>query len=261
MKNSKNIIESFQNQKIKYIFRLNTDNRFRKKEKIFVVEGQQENERALRFSFEATEFFICEEIFNKDLPEGKINLVSPAIYEKIAYRGSSEGIIGLYKEKNNTLNEFSVRKDTSIIILEGIEKPGNLGAILRSCEAFGIDALIITESKVDFYNPNVIRSSVGCFFGMNIFSSNNEEVFNFLTQNNINIFTTLMNRDSKSIHCKNFTQKSALIFGTEHSGLSSFWEAKGENILVPMCGTIDSLNLSNAVAISCYEILRQKISL
>lgn len=254
------MIESFQNPKIKNLIRLTTDNRFRKKQKVFIIEGQQENERALKFNFKVIEFFICEEIFNSYLPNEKINLVSKEIYEKIAYRGTSEGIIGIYEEKENSLQDYQPSENASIIILEGIEKPGNLGAILRSCEAFGIEALIITDPKVDFYNPNVIRSSVGCIFGMNIFSSQNKELLSFLKENQFQIFTTLMSQDAQSIHEKNYTKKSAILFGTEHSGLSNFWKGKGDNVLVPMVGTIDSLNLSNAVAITCYEILRQKIS-
>ena len=254
------MIESFQNPKIKNLIRLTTDNRFRKKQKVFIVEGQQENERALKFNFKAIEFFICEEIFNSYLPNEKINLVSKEIYEKIAYRGTSEGIIGIYEEKENSLQDYQPSENASIIILEGIEKPGNLGAILRSCEAFGIEALIITDPKVDFYNPNVIRSSIGCIFGMNIFSSQNEELLSFLKENQFQIFTTLMSQDAQSIHEKDYTKKSAILFGTEHSGLSNFWKGKGDNVLVPMVGTIDSLNLSNAVAVTCYEILRQKIS-
>ena len=254
------MIESFQNPKIKNLIRLTTDNRFRKKQKVFIIEGQQENERALKFNFKAIEFFICEEIFNSYLPNEKINLVSKEIYEKIAYRGTSEGIIGIYEEKENSLQDYQPSENASIIILEGIEKPGNLGAILRSCEAFGIEALIITDPKVDFYNPNVIRSSVGCIFGMNIFSSQNKELLSFLKENQFQIFTTLMSQDAQSIHEKDYTKKSAILFGTEHSGLSNFWKGKGDNVLVPMVGTIDSLNLSNAVAITCYEILRQKIS-
>ena len=254
------MIESFQNPKIKNLIRLTTDNRFRKKQKVFIIEGQQENERALKFNFKAIEFFICEEIFNSYLPNEKINLVSKEIYEKIAYRGTSEGIIGIYEEKENSLQDYQPSENASIIILEGIEKPGNLGAILRSCEAFGIEALIITDPKVDFYNPNVIRNSVGCIFGMNIFSYQNEELLSFLKENQFQIFTTLMSQDAQSIHEKDYTKKSAILFGTEHSGLSNFWKNKGYNVLVPMVGTIDSLNLSNAVEINCYEILRQKIS-
>lgn len=254
------MIESIQNPKIKYLTRLTTDNRFRKREKVFVVEGKQENDRALKFDFKAVEFFVCEALFNDKLPQGKVHLVSSEVYEKIAYRGSTEGIIGIYQERKTTLQTFKPKENSAIVILEGIEKPGNLGAILRSCEAFGIDALVITDPKTDFYNPNVIRSSVGCLFGMNVFSAKNEEVLEFLKTHQFQVFTTLMSEDAQHIHQKDFTQKSVILFGTEHSGLSDYWKNKGENVLVPMCGTIDSLNLSNAVAISCYEILRQKIS-
>ena len=252
-------IESLQNEKIKNLNRLITDNRFRKKSGIFVVEGKQENERALQFGFENIEFYICENIFGINHPEGKIHFVSSQVYEKLAYRGSSEGIIGIYKTKEFNLNEFSPEENASVIVVESVEKPGNLGAILRSCEAFGIDALIVTDTKVDFYNPNVLRSSVGCFFGMNVFSASNEETLAFLQKNNFKIYTTFMDESAEDLYQKNFTEKSALFFGTEHSGLSDFWLNKGENILIPMAGTIDSLNLSNAVAIACYEILRQKL--
>ena len=254
------IIESLQNEKIKNLNRLITDNRFRKKSGIFVVEGKQENERALQFGFENIEFYICENIFGINHPEGKIHFVSSQVYEKLAYRGSSEGIIGIYKTKEFNLNEFSPKENASIIVVESVEKPGNLGAILRSCEAFGINALIVTDTKVDFYNPNVLRSSVGCFFGMNVFSATNEETLAFLQKNNFKIYTTFMDESAEDLYKKNFTEKSALFFGTEHSGLSDFWLNKGENILIPMSGTIDSLNLSNAVAIACYEILRQKLN-
>ena len=254
------IIESLQNEKIKNLNKLITDNRFRKKSGVFVVEGKQENERALQFGFENVEFYICENIFGINHPEGKIHFVSSQVYEKLAYRGSSEGIVGIYKTKEFNLNEFSPEENASVIVVESVEKPGNLGAILRSCEAFGIDALIVTDTKVDFYNPNVLRSSVGCFFGMNVFSASNEETLAFLQKNNFKIYTTFMDESAEDLYQKNFTEKSALFFGTEHSGLSDFWLNKGENILIPMAGTIDSLNLSNAVAIACYEILRQKLN-
>lgn len=254
------IIESTQNEKIKNLTKLSTDNRFRKKSGTFIVEGQQENDRALQFNFEALEYFICEKYFELEKPkQGKTHLVSEKIYEKIAYRGTSEGIIGVYKTVENNLSDFKPKENSTIIIVEGVEKPGNLGAILRSCEAFGIDGLIVSDAKTDFFNPNVIRSSVGCLFGMNILQANNEETLEFLTKNKFNIYTTIMSEDAKNIQYRDFTTKSALLFGTEHSGLSDFWKEKGENTLIPMSGSIDSLNLSNAVAIACYESLRQKI--
>lgn len=252
------MIESFQNDKIKNITKLLTDNRFRKKSGVFVVEGQQENERAQKFDFEAVEFFICETIFKGQAPEGKIHFVNDKVYEKIAYRGSSEGIIGVYKAKENHLNTFKPKENSTVIIVEGVEKPGNLGAILRSCEAFGVDALIVADGKTDFYNPNVIRSSVGCLFGMEVFQAENEETLEFLRKNSFNIYTTIIDETAEDLYKRDFKQKSAVLFGTEHSGLSDFWIGKGKNTLIPMSGSIDSLNLSNAVAITCYETLKQK---
>lgn len=252
------LIESTQNEKVKNLARLITDNRFRKKSGLFVVEGKQENERAIKFGYLSQEFFICESIFNEDFPKGKITLVSEKVYEKLAYRGSSEGVIGIYETKGKNINNYSPSENATAIIIESVEKPGNLGAILRSCEAFGIEMLIITDTKVDIYNPNVIRSSVGCLFGMNVFQSDNETAYNFLQKNKFQIFTTNMHQNAKDISQIDFTKKSALLFGTEHSGLSEFWDEKGENVLIPMAGSIDSLNLSNAVAISCYEIIRQR---
>lgn len=253
------IIESFQNDKIKNLVRLNTDNRFRKNANVFVVEGKQENERAQNYCYEPVEFFICESVFNSELPSGKINLVSEKVYEKIAYRGSSEGIIGVYKAVHQKLGDFIPNENSAVMIIEGVEKPGNLGAILRSCEAFGIEALIITDAKTDFYNPNVIRSSVGCLFGMNIFTANNQETLQYLRKHKYDIFSTYMDESAENIDHKNLTGKTAVVFGTEHSGITDFWHHQSENILIPMAGTIDSLNLSNAVAITCYEILRQRI--
>lgn len=252
------MIESLQNERIKNLIRLNTDNRFRKKSGVFVVEGKQENERALMFGFEPEEFFICESIFQGEPPEARTTVVSDKVYEKIAYRGDTEGIVGIYRSKENRLEDFKPKDNASVIIVEGAEKPGNIGAILRSCEAFRIDALIITDSKVDFYNPNVIRSSVGCLFGMNIFTATNEETRSFLQNNQFEVYTTYMSETAKPVFEADLKKRSAIIFGTEHSGISDFWLQDTQNILIPMAGTIDSLNLSNAVAISCYEILRQK---
>ncbi|MCJ8152484.1 RNA methyltransferase [Chryseobacterium sp. SSA4.19] len=252
------LIESFQNEKIKYLTRLLTDNRFRKKSEVFAVEGQQENERAQQFGFIPVEFFICEKVYRKEFPKGKVHEVSEKIYEKIAYRGSSEGIIGIYKTKESDLSLFNPKDNATVIIVEGVEKPGNLGAILRSCEAFGIDALIVSDGKTDFYNPNVIRSSVGCLFGMEVFQADNQQTFDYLQKNNFNIYTTIMDETAEDLFKRDLKQKSAVLFGTEHSGLSDFWIGKGKNTLIPMTGSIDSLNLSNAVAITCYEALRQK---
>lgn len=253
------MIESPQNEKIKYLTRLIENNQFRKKAKVFPLEGVQENERALKFGFEATAFYICQDLYFKTIPHhAPIHYISKNLYEKLAYRGSTEGIIGIYKVRKQNLTDFVPKEDCRIIIIEGIEKPGNLGAILRSCEAFGIDALILTNARIDIYNPNVMRSSVGCFFGMNIFESINEECWDFLQSNSFHLYTTFMNTSSESIKKVKFCSKSAIIFGTEHSGITNFWKNKGKNITIKTIGSIDSLNLSNSVAISCYELSAKK---
>lgn len=252
------MIESVQNEKIKHIIRLLTDNRFRKKAGVFVVEGRQENDRAQQFNYEPEEYYICSDIFQGVQPNGRIHQVSQKVYEKIAYRGTSEGIVGLYKAKENRLTEFKPKENSAVIIVEGAEKPGNLGAILRSCEAFGIDALIVTDPRADFFNPNVLRSSVGCLFGMNFFAETNEATLEFLAKNGYKVYSTFMSESAEDLYRQDFTKKTAILFGTEHEGLSDFWHSKSKNILIPMAGTIDSLNLSNAVAITCYEVLRQK---
>ncbi|QCX52908.1 RNA methyltransferase [Elizabethkingia sp. JS20170427COW] len=253
------VIESLQNDKIKYISKLLNKNSERRKNKVFLVEGVQENQRALTFGYQAQEFYICQEIYKEEIPEGKVNFVSSKVYQSLAYRGTSEGIIGVYHETQKSLSDFQPKANSTIILLESVEKPGNLGAVLRSCEAFGIDAIIVTDAKTDFFNPNVIRSSVGCLFGMNFFQADNQEALDFLKDNDFQIITTFMDNDLKTIQHANLNQKTVLCFGTEHSGLSEFWKDKGENYLIPMVGSIDSLNLSNAVAISCYEALRQKL--
>ncbi|MDE5431509.1 TrmH family RNA methyltransferase [Elizabethkingia meningoseptica] len=252
-------IESLQNDKIKRLVKLISKNNERRKNEVFIVEGIQENERAIQFGYNPVEYFICNEIFQGSTPDAPVHFVSAKVYEALAYRGSSEGIIGIYKEKQNHLKDFSPKTNSGIILLESIEKPGNLGAVLRSCEAFGIDAIIITDPKTDFYNPNVIRSSVGCLFGMNFFQTDNQSALEFFKKHDYQIITTFMNDNTQQIQKADFNKKTVTCFGTEHSGLSDFWKDKGSNYLIPMTGSIDSLNLSNAVAITCYEILRQKI--
>ncbi len=251
-------IESVQNEKIKKLSRLLAKNSERKKAGILIVEGRQENQRASRFGYEPVEFFISEALYNEALPAGRVHLVSEQVYEKIAYRGTTEGIIGIYKIPTADIDDYTPAADAFVIVLESVEKPGNLGAILRSCEAFGVDAVIVTDPKIDLYNPNVIRSSVGCIFGMRTYALTNQQTLDFLQRNDFQILTTFMEETARTIDETKLSGRAAICFGTEHSGLSEFWNGKGQNVLVPMAGSIDSLNLSNAVAICAYEQLRQK---
>lgn len=254
----KEIISSTQNLRIKNLIKLSEKSRERKKNNLFVVEGVQENNFALKNNFKPKEFYICSSIlkedFNFSIP---VYEVTEAIYQKIAFRGTTEGIIGIYHENQTDINSIKLLKNPKILIIESVEKPGNLGAILRSCEAFSIDLLMICDEKVDIFNPNVIRSSVGCAFSVPVVSCSKEIGYEFCIKNKLKIFTTFMNETAKEIW--NVELKNcALVFGTEHSGISPFWlEKTHQNVLIPMSGTIDSLNVSNAIAISLYEISRQ----
>ncbi len=255
----KEIISSTQNPRIKNIIKLSEKSRERKKNNLFVVEGIQENKFALKNNYQPKEFYVCSSIFKENfnflVP---VYQITESIYDKIAFRGTTEGIIGIYHEEKQDINSIQLPENPKVLIIESIEKPGNLGAILRSCEAFSVDLLIICDEKVDVYNPNVIRSSVGCVFPISIISCSKEESYEFCKNNNLQIFTTFMNETAKEIW-KVELKNCALVFGTEHSGISPFWlEKTKQNIIIPMTGTIDSLNVSNAIAICLYEMNRQR---
>lgn len=254
-------IESAQNPKIKNLLKLQQKSRERKNQGLFVVEGIQENRLALLSGFEAYEFYISDELFQSafELNADKVYSLSSTLFEKIAYRGTSGGILGVYRIKNIPLQEVQPEKNALIVVLESIEKPGNLGAILRSCDAAAVDLLIVCDPLVDFYNPNVIRSSVGTLFTNSWLTAHKEDVFQWLKSNEIQIISTFLRDNTQSLYDVNFTKSSAIVLGTESSGLSDFW-ANNSDILIkiPMRGKVDSLNVSNAAAICIYEALRQK---
>jgi TrmH family RNA methyltransferase len=258
-------IESDKNPKIKNLIKLLEKSRERKSWKKFIVEGRQENIFAMENGFKPVEFYLQPEIFQDSvvLPELILKYeVSQSVYNKIAYRKISEGIVGVYKYKTYGFSEVKLSENPFILIIESVEKPGNLGAICRSADAFGVDMVILCEEKSDIYNPNVIRSSVGSFFNIPVMSSNNEKVYEFLRKKQISIYATYMDEKAISIQDAELSAPTAIVFGTEHSGVSDFWKDKiNQNILIPMKGKIDSLNVSNAVAIVCYEVERQKIIL
>lgn len=254
-------IESAQNPKIKNLLKLQEKSRERKKQGLFVVEGVQEVELALKSGFEASELFICESVFRNQvsLPKIRANFVSAALFEKIAYRGTTGGIIGIFKLKENKLLEIELSDNALVMVLESVEKPGNLGAILRTCDGAGVDAVLVCDPLVDFYNPNVIRSSVGTVF-TNIFSSDSKEnIIKWLKSNHIQIVSTYLREDTKSLYDVDFNRKSAIILGTENSGLTEEWLEHSDILVkIPMNGMVDSLNVSSAAAICIYEALRQK---
>lgn len=256
-------IYSLKNTKIKNLIK---NYKGKNKNKFFLVEGIREFEMAIKGFYFPIEIFICNKIFSEyNLIESFKTIVfyiNVNIFKKISYRENSGGIIALFKEKKaNELKKIKIyNNNTIILILDGIEKPGNLGAILRIANAVGINIIILCNMKTYIFNSNVIRSSLGCVFTTPIFIEEKTEVILYwLKKNNVKIFTTGFHNSSNIYSTKLSYPRIAIVFGSEDKGVSNIWLEKSNNIIkIPMFGNINSLNVSNAVSIIIYEIIRQK---
>lgn len=256
-------ITSTQNPKVKSLLALEKP-RERRKQQLFIIEGKREIGLALEAGYKIGNLFFCDEIVSESelasLPlEDKLLIpVSKEVFEKIAMRESTGGLLAVAEQKPHRLDGIRLRKNPLILILEGVEKPGNLGAVLRTADAAHVDAVIICDPQTDFYNPNVIRSSVGCVFTNQLAAASSEETIAWLRKNNISIFCTYL-KASKPYHLTNYSKPSAIVMGTEATGLSDIWvENSSANIIIPMLGKIDSMNVSNAAAVVVYEAMRQR---
>lgn len=252
-------ISSSQNKQIKYLLKLQQKSKFRKKTKEFLVEGVQENQLALANGYKNKGFYWVEEIFNNEFNLDDFNQVSISkeVFEKLAYRKTTGGIIGIYEQKEFSLNQIQNPKPI-IVVLEEIEKPGNLGAILRSCDAIKADAVVICDERVDFYNPNVIRSSVGTLFSNRLIYSTSQDFLKWIKREKLALYATYLREDTQNLFDLNLSEGVAWVFGTESFGLSDFWIDEGvKTVKIPMSGQVDSLNVSNAVAVCLYETWRQ----
>ena len=256
-------ISSTKNQQIKYIKQLQAKSKLRIKDQCFVVEGVREIEMALKFNYPLQNVFISQETYNashefKD--ETEIISISQSVYQHLAYRSSTEGIIALFKSKTHDLNNLNFNnKNPLIIVLESPEKPGNIGAILRTADAIGADAVIIANPLTDLYNPNTIRASLGAVFSNQIAIGNSENVIQYLIVKGINIYAaTLQNSNSFLKH--DYSLPTAFAMGSEAYGLSEAWRNKREiqAVNIPMHGEIDSMNLSVSTAILTFEAVRQR---
>ena len=259
-------ISSLQNPRIKNIQRLIAKSRERKEQNLFIIEGARELSLAQAGTYTFDSVYVCPELFattdyTKILDTtNKKNIfeLTPAIFEKIAYRGGSDGVIALAHTKTHSLSELQMSENPFIIVLEAVEKPGNLGAILRTADAAGVDAVIICDPLTDLYNPNVIRSSVGCIFTVTVAVTDNQSTFNFLKQAGITSFAAEL-QASQWYQETDFRHPSAIIMGTEADGLTSFWlNQASARIKIPMRGAIDSLNVSVSTAILSFEAMRQR---
>ena len=190
--------------------------------------------------------------------EAKVFNVSRNVYEKIAYRGGTEGIIAEMKYKERRLEDIKLSVNPLVIVLESVEKPGNLGAVLRSADAAGADAVIICDPLTDLYNPNLIRASIGAIFSRQVAAATSEETISWLKANNIQILTAQL-QDSSLYYDTPMTGPTAIVMGTESTGLTDIWrEAADKHIRIPMLGALDSLNVSVSAAILLFEAVRQR---
>ena len=257
-------ITSIQNPFIKSLVQLQEKAKARKQSGTFLIEGKREIELAIKGNYELETILVNPDLFNisDNLIIQKSNYpiieINKEVYQKLAYRDTTEGLIAIAKIKSLALSDLKLPKNPLILVMESIEKPGNIGAMLRTCDAANIDAVIIANPKTDLYNPNIVRSSVGCLFTNQIATASTDEVIRFLKDKNIAIFgATLQN--SNFYHTQDYTTPTALVVGTEATGLTQAWRDNAtQNIIIPMQGENDSMNVSVASAILLFEAKRQR---
>lgn len=258
-------ISSIQNQDVKRILLLQEKSRTRRKEGCFVVEGIREIELAHKGGYEIAEIYFCSEL----LPSEKFSALSSysstlteittEVYQKVAYRGSTEGVLAVVNAKDLGLNNLQLKSQNPLILIaEAPEKPGNIGALLRTADAANLDAVLIANPKTDMFNPNIIRSSVGCVFTNQIATGSTTEILRYLKEKNIPVYGAAL-QASVPYYSVDFTSPTAIVVGTEATGLTQEWlENTNQNIIIPMQGEIDSMNLSVAAGILIFEARRQR---
>ena len=253
------MITSSQNPKIKRLMLLQQKSAERRKAELFVVEGQRELQHCIEAGFDSDTVFYCPEIAQASLKgDYSIITISPSVYERVAYRGSTEGIIAQVRSRAFTLNDLHLGAEPLVMVLESVEKPGNLGAVLRSADAAGVDAVIVCDPLTDLYNPNLIRSSIGAIFTVPCVACSSAECIAWLKAHGIQILTAQL-QDSRLYYDTPMTGPTAIVMGTEATGLTDAWrQAADAHIRIPMLGRLDSLNVSVSAAILLYEAVRQR---
>lgn len=258
-------VSSIQNQLIKKIVLLKDKSKVRKSEGLFILEGLRELSLAIKGGFEVETLLFYPELItelevNKIInPNTELIEISKNVFEKLAYRSTTEGIIAIVKSKHVNLEDVKFKTKTPLILVaEAPEKPGNIGALLRTADAANIDCVIIANPKTDLYNPNIIRSSVGCVFTNTVITGSTSEIIDFLKKYDIQLFAAALHKNSKNYLVQDFTKSTAIIVGTEATGLSEKWMNESEKIMIPMQGEIDSLNVSVAASILIFEAIRQR---
>lgn len=254
-------VSSMQNPKVKHLQELQQKSQERRRSGLFVVEGRREIERAVGHGYKVDTLFCCTDICGNDwqqIAAGRVVPLAAPIYNKVAYRGGTEGMIAEVVAREHRLSELRLSERPLVVVLESVEKPGNLGAVLRSADAVGADAVVVCDPLTDLYNPNIIRSSTGAFFSVPTAVCSSDECIAWLKGNGIQILTAQL-QDSHLYYDTDMRGPTALVMGTEACGLTDCWrQAADAHIRLPMLGCADSLNVSVSAAVLMYEALRQR---
>lgn len=255
------LISSPQNPRIKRLMSLQQRSQQRRSEHRIVVEGARELQHCINAGFTVETVFYCPTLFDIEklqIADFETVEVTPQVYDKIAYRGSTEGAIAIVEPRFMSLSDIDLGDDPLIVVLEGVEKPGNIGAVLRSADAAQATAVVVCDPLTDIYNPNLIRSSLGAIFTVPCVACSSLECIKFLKENNIKILTAQL-QDSELYYHTPMRGATAIVMGTESTGLTQAWrEAATAHIRIPMRGELDSLNVSVSAAILLFEAVRQR---
>jgi RNA methyltransferase, TrmH family len=263
------ILTSLQNPRIKNVMRLQSKSRERRKQNLIVIEGLREISRAQRSGFVLQEIFIYPglstvKLLEESITQGRncqIFEVSLPVFEKLAYREGSDGVIAIAEARYLKASDLVLSKRPLLLVVESVEKPGNLGAVMRTADAAGIDAVIICDPLTDLFNPNTIRSSVGCIFSVPVVTDSTEHIQVWLKEKGIHAYAAALSPKAKPYHRMDYTLPTAFVMGTESTGLSASWIGFcKEQVVIPMNGIADSLNVSVSAAILIYEAIRQRNS-
>jgi RNA methyltransferase, TrmH family len=262
------MITSLQNPRVKDAIHLRNA-RHRQQHKRIIIDGVRELARAIQAGVRMVEIFICEALLVSDEARsllialetcgGEILPVSEAVFQKMAFGNRTEGVLGVAEMPQITLQDLVLPEKTSLVaVLEGVEKPGNVGAVLRSADAAGVSALILADARTDLYNPNAIRASLGTIFTVPVCEGSSDDVLAWLRENNISIVAARVDGSMPYTQI-DYRRPTAVVLGSEAAGLSSAWsDLDITAVRLPMLGTADSLNVSAAAAVIFYEALRQR---
>lgn len=252
-------ITSSANPKFKRLIALLQKSSERRESTLFTVEGVREISHCIEAGYKPDYIFFCPDIVSEEtLPQCRHFALSAGLYAKAAYREGTEGAIGVFQAIEHPLSSLHLKDNPLIAVLESVEKPGNLGAVLRTCDAAGADALIICDPRTDLYNPNLIRASIGAVFTVPTAVCTTAQAITFLKSKGIRILTAQLQDSSLYYDCP-MTKGTAIVMGTEATGLSDEWrQAADAHIRIPMLGKLDSLNVSVSAAILLYEAVRQR---